>query len=79
MPVHVADGLSVAQVRAYRLADNRTHEEAAWNPEMLGLELQELGGLDVDVALTGFEPGEVVSFIAKIERLDEGEYDGADD
>ena len=65
MPVHVAVGLSAAQVRAYRLADNRTNQEAAWNPEKLGLELQDLGGLNFDVGLTGFEPGEVVAFIAK--------------
>ncbi len=57
VPVHVAEGLSAAQVRAYRLADNRTNQEAAWNPEKLGLELQDLGGLNFDVRLTGFEPG----------------------
>jgi ParB-like chromosome segregation protein Spo0J len=30
VPVHVASGLSPEAARAYRLADNRTHEEARW-------------------------------------------------
>ena len=47
VPVHVAEGLSAAQIRAYRLADNRTNQVAAWNPEKLGLELQDLGGLGI--------------------------------
>ncbi len=29
-PVHVADNLTPAQVRAYRLLDNRSHEETGW-------------------------------------------------
>lgn len=28
VPVHVATGLTPAQIKAYRLADNRTHEDA---------------------------------------------------
>ncbi len=38
VPVHVASGLSPEAARAYRLADNRTHDEARWNPEGLGFE-----------------------------------------
>src|SRR5213075_266640 len=38
-PVHVADNLTPAQVRAYRLLDNRSHEETEWEPDLLGLEL----------------------------------------
>jgi ParB-like chromosome segregation protein Spo0J len=33
VPVHVATELTVAQVNAYRLADNRTNEEATWDME----------------------------------------------
>ena len=46
VPVHVASGLTAAQVRALRLADNRTHEESSWNLELLGAELLELKELD---------------------------------
>src|SRR4029077_6386054 len=37
-PVHVADNLTPAQVRAYRLLDNRSHEETDWDFDLLGLE-----------------------------------------
>ena len=35
VPVHVADNLTPAQVKAYRLMDNRSHEEADWDLEGL--------------------------------------------
>ena len=35
VPVHIAEGLTEAQVKAYRIADNRTHEEAQWDDELL--------------------------------------------
>lgn len=56
VPVHVAHGLSEAQKRAYRLADNRTHEEAVWDPVVLNLELASIGSLGFDLSLTGFDP-----------------------
>jgi ParB-like chromosome segregation protein Spo0J len=31
VPVHVAANLTPAQVRAYRLMDNRSHEESDWD------------------------------------------------
>ena len=42
VPVHVAVDLSPEQVRAYRLADNKTAEIADWNLEILPIELSEL-------------------------------------
>ena len=41
-PVHVAENLTPAQVRAYRLLDNRSHEETSWDADLLGLELLDL-------------------------------------
>ena len=38
VPVHVAEGLTPAQARAYRLMDNRSHENAEWDDELLRLE-----------------------------------------
>jgi ParB-like chromosome segregation protein Spo0J len=52
VPVHIAEGLSKQQVKAYRLMDNRSHEEAEWDKELLGPELLELEALDIDLALT---------------------------
>ncbi len=55
VPVHVATGLTPAQIKAYRLADNRTHEDAEWDEELLAIELGELNDLGFDLDLTGFD------------------------
>ena len=59
VPVHVADNLTPAQVKAYRLMDNRSHEDTQWDLELLGPELAELRGLDFDLELTGFDGREI--------------------
>ena len=61
VPVLVADDLTPAQVKAYRLADNRTGQEATWDMELLGIELEDLAGLDIDLSLTGFDAGELAN------------------
>ena len=53
-PVVVADQLTPEQVKAYRIADNRTGELADWNYDLLNLEIKELKDLDFDIELTGF-------------------------
>jgi ParB-like chromosome segregation protein Spo0J len=58
-PVHVAEGLTAAQVRAYRLADNRTAQEAEWDDDLLAAELQALQSEDFDLPLTGFDESEL--------------------
>jgi len=45
VPVHVAKDLSAAQIRAYRIADNRVGEETDWLEDALKLELDALDGL----------------------------------
>src|SRR5438045_9045617 len=54
--VRLAD-MSEAEIRAYVIADNRLAENAGWDRELLGLELQYLTELDIDfdVTVTGFE------------------------
>ena len=60
VPVHIATDLTPAQVKAYRLMDNRSGEEAKWDYELLGLELQDMQQLaDIDLSLTGFEQFEL--------------------
>ncbi len=59
VPVHIADNLTAAQVRAYRLMDNRSHEEARWDMELLAAELSELKVSDTDLSLTGFNSKEI--------------------
>jgi DNA modification methylase len=64
VPVHVADNLTPAQVKAYRLMDNRSHDESSFDLELLGPELEELRGLDFDLGLTGFDPHEIDDFLS---------------
>jgi DNA modification methylase len=54
VPVHVAEGLTPAQAKAYRIMDNRSHENAEWDDELLRLEFGDLKLDDFDLALTGF-------------------------
>jgi len=59
VPVHVAEGLTPEQVRAYRLADNATADLAAWDYELLPIELGELKDAGVDLGLIGFDEEEL--------------------
>jgi len=59
VPIHIAEGLTEAQVKAYRIADNRTHEEAEWDDELLALELGDLENSGFDLELTGFDLDEL--------------------
>ena len=52
-PVVVADGLTDEQVRAYRLADNKTAEFSSWDFDLLNAELFEID--DIDMAAFGFD------------------------
>jgi DNA modification methylase len=64
VPVHVADNLTPGQVKAYRLMDNRSHDEAKWDLDLIGPELADLQGLDFDLNLTGFDQDEIAEFLA---------------
>lgn len=53
VPVIIADDLSEEQIKAFRLADNKTSELADWNFELLNIELSEID--DIDMSEFGFE------------------------
>lgn len=57
-PVHVATGLTEAQVRQYRLMDNRSHDEARWDADILTLEMQDMQLAGMSLELTGFSGAE---------------------
>lgn len=74
VPVHVAEGLTAEQVRAYRLMDNRSAENASWDIELLSVELTGLLEEGFDLGLTGFTNDELNKLLEMgIER------DGEDD
>jgi len=64
VPVILCDEWSPAQVNAFRLMVNRSVTWAAWDEELLALELQELKETDFDLSLTGFDPGEIDGLLA---------------
>jgi len=59
VPVHVATDLSPEQIKAYRIADNKTAELAEWDFDKLKAELEEL--VDFDMTLFGFDDAEYMS------------------
>jgi ParB-like chromosome segregation protein Spo0J len=63
VPIHVAKGLTPAQVKAYRLADNQTATLAQWDQERLPLELAELQALNYDLNLTGFSSDDLLRYL----------------
>ncbi len=64
VPVALADELSDAQIKAFRLLANRSASWAEWDTELLGLELGELQGLGFDLQLTGFGEQELTALLA---------------
>lgn len=68
VPVVVASNLSNEQVRAYRLADNKTGELAEWDFKLLDTELQDI--LDIDMSDFGFELD-----ISEDEEVKEDDFD----
>lgn len=77
VPVIVADDLSEAQVKAFRIADNKTSEYAEWNEELLKIELEQLEEMSFDLDELNIDYSD---FGLEIE-LDsfEGEYNEDDD
>jgi DNA modification methylase len=64
VPVHVALGLTPAQIKAYRIADNQTNRLSEWDQNRLVTELLELQNLDVDLDLTGFTAEDLASILS---------------
>ena len=73
IPVVLADELSEAQIKAFRLLANRSATWAQWDDALLALELEDLKLADFDLSLTGFEDGEISRLLA-----DDVETDDAD-
>lgn len=66
-PVHVAKGLTASQVRAFRIMDNRSGENAEWDKDLLNLELADLLEADFDLGLTGFTEDEVNALMSSLD------------
>lgn len=70
VPVIRADELTDEQVKAYRLADNKTAGFATWDMDLLELELEGLQALSFDMARFGFEEA-----VNKSEEINEDDFE----
>lgn len=75
VPVIDVSGWSDAKRRAYVIADNRLAENAAWDVELLKLEVSDLTSLSYDLSLTGFDAGAIDALF----KTEEGSAAEADD
>lgn len=75
VPVIELGHLSPTQKRAYILNDNRTAEAAAWDQELLALELAELSEAGFDLDLTGFDANEVEELLDRLEAERDADED----
>lgn len=64
VPVAIADDMTETEVRAFRLAVNRSATWAEWDDEALGLELHDLQDAGEDLAATGFDDDELARILA---------------
>ena len=63
VPVLLADDLTEAQVKAFRLSVNKIADLAEWDEELLAFELDGLRDLEFDLSTIGFAPGELNDLI----------------
>lgn len=71
--IRAATNLASAQLRACRVAENRTPEQAEWDVELLPIELGELRDEGVEVKLVGFSEKELAEYLGEFDTdLEEG-------
>lgn len=63
VPVIVLAGLTEAQRRAYRVADNRLAENAGWDDDKLAAVMKDLRALDFDLSAIGFDDDELAELL----------------
>ena len=68
IPCIYADNLTKAQIKAYRIADNKVSEYASWDNELLSLEIEQLKELGFDIDQTGFNTKEIDKLLGNVEK-----------
>jgi len=71
VPVHIAEGLTAAQIKAYRIADNRVGEEAEWDNALLAVEIGDLKDEGYDLSLTGLSELQLTDLMPDVKPLAE--------
>lgn len=68
VPVIVADDLTEEQVKAFRIADNKTGDQAQWDMDLLGEEIADLLGVEgLDMTDFGFGDFELTMLTEDLE------------
>jgi len=78
VPVHIAEGLTNAQKKAYRIMDNKSSEDSEWDQDLLSLEIKDLIEDNYDLNMTGFTPEQIDALSVLSESILEGETDEDD-
>jgi DNA modification methylase len=73
VPCVIAGDLTPEQVKAFRIADNKTAEIAEWNYELLPLELRALQDAQFDLSLLGFDTDDLEKLLSSGDDVTEGE------
>ena len=69
VPCIVVDDLTEAQIKAFRIADNKTAEFAEWDFELLEMELE-----GIEEEFTGFDPEELEKIFLKETEVEEENF-----
>ena len=75
VPCIIADDLTPAQIKAFRIADNKVAEIAEWDMDLLGLELSELEELEFDISDMGFEDEELDDILGRDTEVVEDDFE----
>jgi ParB-like chromosome segregation protein Spo0J len=80
VPVIRLEHLTDAQVKAFRIADNRLTDMSSWDDQLLAKTLKELSGLELDFSIeaTGFTMGEIDLRIEGLSAIGDDKSDSAD-
>ena len=81
VPVVLADDMTEAQIKAFRISVNRMAEFAEWDNELLALEFSDLTDMGFDLDLTGFMADEIAALTPDFEpgtEDDQGKLDQLD-
>lgn len=75
VPVVLADEWTEAQVKAFRIAVNKSAEWAEWDDDLLKLEFEELKDMDFNLDITGFDENDILMLNnVDIEKVDMNDF-----
>lgn len=70
VPCIIADDLTDAQIKAFRIVDNKTSEYATWDKELLRVELDMLEEMDFDLETVNIDYSDFVGMDIDLDNID---------